>query len=145
MLDKFVLDQTFRPTFSGSSNQIFMLVALEYSFILHLVFHHCAESKTYAMECFLNDFIELRMSIICGVPRKIKRREGFKQNKKEEARMVKKKEKDSNIKKHWTDDEISLLIDMLEANPCLWDVYHTDYISRIHGDCDIIRHKLFPQ
>ena len=145
MLDKFVLDQTFRPTFSGSSNQIFMLVALEYSFILHLVFHHCAESKTYAMECFSNDFIELRMSIICGVPRKIKRREGFKQNKKEEARMVKKKEKDSNIKKHWTDDEISLLIDMLEANPCLWDVYHTDYINRIHGDCDIIRHKLFPQ
>ena len=39
-------------------------------------------------------------------------------------------EKDSNTKKDWTDDEISLLIDMLEANPCLQDVYHTDYTNR---------------
>ena len=32
--------------------------------------------------------------------------------------------------KEWTDDETSLLIDMLEANPCLWDIYHTDYSKR---------------
>ena len=30
--------------------------------------------------------------------------------------------------KEWTDDETSLLIDIPEANPCLWDIYHTDYI-----------------
>ena len=51
------------------------------------------------------------------MPQKIKRREGHKQDKREEAKMVSKKEKDSNAKKDWTDDEISLLIDMLEANP----------------------------
>ena len=50
--------------------------------------------------------------------------------KREEVKMVSKKEKDSNAKKDWTDDEISLLIDMLEANPSLWDVYHTDYTNR---------------
>ena len=44
--------------------------------------------------------------------------------------MASKKEKDSNAKKDWNDDEISLLIDMLEANPCLWNVYHTDYTNR---------------
>ena len=32
--------------------------------------------------------------------------------------------------KAWTDDETSLLIDVLEANPCLWDIYHTDYSKR---------------
>ena len=32
--------------------------------------------------------------------------------------------------KVWTDDETSLLIDMLEANPCLWDIYHTAYSKR---------------
>ena len=47
----FDLDQTFRPIFSGSSNQIFMLDAFVYSFIQHLVFHHCVECKTYAV-CF---------------------------------------------------------------------------------------------
>ena len=48
------------------------------------------------------------------------------------AKTVKEKEKDSNAKsaKDWTDKEVSLLIDMLEANPCLWDVYHTDYSKR---------------
>ena len=44
--------------------------------------------------------------------------------------MVSKKEKDSNAKKDWTNDEIFLLVDMLEANPCLWGVYHTDYTNR---------------
>ena len=44
----------------------------------------------------------------------------------------KKGKKDPKAKsaKEWTDDETSLLIDMLEANPCLWDIYHTDYSKR---------------
>ena len=44
----------------------------------------------------------------------------------------KKGKKDPKAKsaKEWTDDETSLLIDMLEANLCLWDIYHTDYSKR---------------
>ena len=37
--------------------------------------------------------------------------------------------KNANAKKDWTDDEISLLIYMLEANSCLWNVYNTDYTN----------------
>ena len=95
---KFVLDKTFRPTFYGSSNQIFILDAFEYSFIQHLVFHYCVEYKTYAVECNSNVFIDIRISIICGVPQKFKR-SGHKQDKREEAKMASKKEKDSNEKK----------------------------------------------
>ena len=58
------------------------------------------------MECVPNVFIDIRMSIICGVPQ---RREGHKQDKREEAKMSSKKEKDSNAKKDWTDKETSLL------------------------------------
>ena len=42
-------------------------------------------------------------------------------------RIVKSKAKSA---KEWTGDETSLLIDMLEANPYLWDIYHTDYSKR---------------
>ena len=44
----------------------------------------------------------------------------------------KKGKKDSKAKsaKEWIDDETSLLIDMLEANSCLRDNYHTDYSKR---------------
>ena len=63
------------------------------------------------------------------MPQKIKR-EGHKQDKREEAKKASKKEKDLNAEKDWTNDEISLLNDMLEANPCLRDVYHTDYTNR---------------
>ena len=38
--------------------------------------------------------------------------------------------KQSPRKNGQTDDETSLLIDILEANPCLWDIYHTDYSKR---------------
>lgn len=42
-----------------------------------------------------------------------------------------KEEKDSGKdKKEWTDDEIISFIDMLEDNPCLWDVFHKDYSKR---------------
>ena len=34
---------------------------------------------------------------------------------------------DSKSAKNWTDDEISLLIHLLESNPCLWDIHHKDY------------------
>ena len=57
---KFVLDQNFRLTFSGSSNRIFMLDAFEYSFIQLLVFHDCVECKTYAVECGSDVFIDIR-------------------------------------------------------------------------------------
>ena len=120
---KFVLDQTFRPTLSGSSNQIFMLDAFEYSFIQHLVFRHRVECKTYALECVSNVLIDIRILTICGVPQKVKRKEGDKQEKREEAKMASKREKDSNLKKPGPCDEISLLVVMLEANPCLCDVY----------------------
>ena len=73
---KFVLDQTFRPTFSGSSNQLFMLDAFECSFIKHLVFNHCVDCKTYALERVSNVFTDIRMSIICGVPQKDKKKRG---------------------------------------------------------------------
>ena len=61
---------------------------------------------------------------------KIKRREGHKEDKTEGAKMVSKKEKDSNAKEDWTNDEISLINDMLKANPYLRNVYHTDYTIR---------------
>ena len=51
------------------------------------------------MECASNVFIDIQMSITCGVPQKIKRREGHNQDKREEAKMMSKKEKDSNAKK----------------------------------------------
>ena len=126
---KFVLDKTFRPTFSGSSNQIFILDAFDCSFIQHFVFHYCVEYKTYAVEGNSNVFIDIRISIICGVPQKFQRR-AHKQDKREEAKMASKKEKDSNEKKDWTDDEIFLLMGMFDANPWSWDMYHTDYTNR---------------
>ena len=41
-----------------------------------------------------------------------------------------KKDPKGKSAKELTDDETSLLIDMLESNPCLWDIYHTDYSKR---------------
>ena len=49
---------------------------------------------------------------------KIKRNEVHKQDKRE-AKMAHKKEMDSNAKTDQTDNEISLLSGMLEANTCL--------------------------
>ena len=105
-------------------------VAFEYSFIQHLVYHHCVECKTYTMKCISNVFTDIRMSIICTVPQKLKRREGHTQYKREEVKMTNNKDKDSYAKEDWTNDEISLLNTMLEANPWLWDVCHTDYTNR---------------
>ena len=45
-------------------------------------------------------------------------------------RRREKKDPKAKSAKEWTDDETSLLTDMLEANPCLWDIYHTDYSKR---------------
>ena len=43
-------------------------------------------------------FIDIRMSVISGMPQKIKRRKGHKPDKREEAKTASKKEKDSNAK-----------------------------------------------
>ena len=85
---KFVLDQILRQTFFGSSNQIFMLDEFAYSFIQHLDFHRCVEWKTYMAECISNGFINIWKSIICGMPQKIKTREGHKQGKREEVKIA---------------------------------------------------------
>ena len=44
----------------------------------------------------------------------------------------KKGKKDSKAKaaKEWNNDDLTLLIDMLESKPCLWDIYHPDYLKR---------------
>ena len=63
------------------------------------------------------------------MPQKIKRREGHKQGKREEVKIASKKEKDSNDKKDWTHDDISLLICMLHVNVCFWDVYNPNYTN----------------
>ena len=107
---KFVLDQTFRPTFSGLCNQISMLDGFEYSLIQHLVLCHWGGCKTSVVECVSNLFIDIRMSIICSVPQKIKRRECHKQDKREDTKMESKNKKDSNAKKDWTYNEIPLLL-----------------------------------
>ena len=46
---------------------------------------------------------------------------------KERREHCKKKTK-SEGGKNWTDEEISLMIDMLEEKPCLWDVFDKWYI-----------------
>ena len=33
-------------------------------------------------------------------------------------------------RKDWADEEISLLINMLEEKPCLWDVFDEEYTKR---------------
>ena len=70
-----------------------MLDVFENSFIQHLVFHHCTDCKIYVVECVSNVFIDIRMSVICGVLQKIKRRAGHKQDIREEAKMASKKER----------------------------------------------------
>ena len=48
--------------------------------------------------------------------------------------LMKKKQNatEANTKtaKDWSDDEVSILIDMLEENACLWDVFHKEYAKR---------------
>ena len=80
------------------------------------------------MECASTVFIDIRLSIICGVPKKVERRECHKQGKREGAKIECKKEKDSITKTDWTDDKLSLLIDTLVANPV--GQYHHDYTKR---------------
>ena len=75
-----------------------MLDVFGYSFIQHLAFPYCVECKAYAVECVSNVFINIWMSIVCGVPQKIKRRKGCKPDKREEAKMASKTEKGSNAK-----------------------------------------------
>ena len=38
--------------------------------------------------------------------------------------------KDQIKRKDWADEEISLLINMLEEKPCLWDVFNEEYTKQ---------------
>ena len=51
-----------------------------------------------------------------------------KEEKKKEGNTAKKTK--SKGGKDWTDGEISLLKDMLEEKPCLWDVFDKEYMKR---------------
>ena len=61
-----------------------------------------------------------------------------KAQKAEKAQKVEKKSKSKKEKaddkskaaKDWENDETCLLIELLEVNPCLWDIYHKDYKKR---------------
>ena len=68
---------------------------------------------------------------VCGVPQKITRRKDCKQDQREEARLVSKREKDSNARKDWTDDKISLPIDILKTS------------ALAYGTCILIIHWLY--
>ena len=64
-----------------------------------------------------------------------KKGKGKAANKKKDSTTVKNKpekpEKEEKAdKKEWNDNEIMDFIDMLEENPCLWDVFHKDYSKR---------------
>ena len=63
------------------------------------------------------------------MPLKVKIREGHKKDKRKEVKMAIKKEKNSNAKVDWTDNEFSFLTDMLKANTCVWDVKKTGYTN----------------
>ena len=139
-------------SWSNFSSNIFWLIQADFHFgwiweQFHpiVVFQHCVECKTYAVECVSTVFIDIWLSIICGVPQKVKRREGHKQEKREGAKIACKKEKNSNTKADWTDDKLSLLIDMLvvdpmgRVSPWLYQAWHK--VDSIQGDCDIVEHK----
>lgn len=143
---KFVLEQTFCPTFSVSSNQIFMLDAFEHSSIQHLVFLHWVDWKTYALECVLNVVNDIRMSMICGVPQKIKRRKGFKPDNREEAKMASKTEKGSNAKKTGPMMRFSCLLTCSKQALAYGTLSHRLYQfwhkrDSMHGDRDFRVHK----
>ena len=60
----------------------------------------------------------------------------------------KKGKKDSKVKaaKERNDDELTLLIDMIESKPCLWNIYHPDYLKRdmkdrVQRDCHNVKHN----
>ena len=45
-------------------------------------------------------------------------------------KKTKKEEGEKKGAKDWTDDEVSILIDMLEERPCLWDCFDKEYSKR---------------
>ena len=123
-----------------------MLDAFGYSFIQHLAFHYCVECKAYAVECVSNVFINIWMSIICGVPQKIKRRKGFKPDNREEAKMASKTEKGSNAKKTGPMMRFSCLLTCSKQALAYGTLSHRLYQfwhkrDSMHGDRDFRVHK----
>ena len=49
---------------------------------------------------------------------------------KKDSKETKPADSKAKSAKDWMDDEISLLIDLLESSPCLWDIHHNDYSKR---------------
>ena len=67
-----------------------------------------------------------------------------KEEKEKEGNTAKKTK--SKVGKDWTDEEISLLIDMLEEKPCLWDVFDKVYETgrqrnSLYGDSKFFGYK----
>lgn len=56
-----------------------------------------------------------------------KRRKKAKKRKSENNDQI---QKQKNQKKKWSNDEISRLIDLYEARPCLWDVFTSEHHNR---------------
>ena len=52
------------------------------------------------------------------------------ENQKNGRKAANKKEDSKKDKKEWNDNKIMNFIDMLEENPCLWDIFHKDYSKR---------------
>ena len=52
------------------------------------------------------------------------------QERKKKSIQAKGKKQSAKETKEWSDEETGVLIDMLEANPCLWDVFHSEYTKR---------------
>ena len=62
--------------------------------------------------------------------KKAKEKEGNTARKDSAKKTKEEKKEKSKGGKNWTDNEITLLIDMLEEKPCLWDVFDKQYTKR---------------
>lgn len=63
------------------------------------------------------------------VPKETKKKGKGTRGKAKAAKSTSEKEKKPD-KKDWSDDELVTFIEMLEDNPCLWDIFHSDYSKR---------------
>lgn len=104
---------------------------IEYSnVVLCHVFENSSVRMLYCLQTERNDMDSSNdVNTIQEVEEdKRKKKEKKKQNKTEVEKSDAEKGKED--KKDWSDESVSLLIDMLEENSCLWDVFHKDYAKR---------------